>query len=378
MASEKWIQVAAEQTPAERAGHVAIVDGFGRMWIHGGTHSKNVPPADQLDFIELDAIDLSAKTGRSWTPVQPAGTPPAARTMHSAVTDGFGGMWIFGGMRVGQTGPSSDLVFNDVHFFDFEGKNWTQIECTGDLPTKRFGHSAVLTSLKHMWIFGGIGNFLGFDGNFEALAYLNLATNSWFRVTSKGTAPPILLGHASVLDAAGRMWVLGGQYSQGKTNDKVYYLDTSLMQNTEWKMLEEFGSAPIQRKSGCAVIETSGKLWGYGGSLGSLEHGTFGDDLYWLDTTGPAPTTATSTTTRHPKDLNPNHSGGHPKDPNSSGGHPKDPDSSGGSTILVIVLLLVAAALIGGGVFFFRRRRDMRLMQDIGEPRQVELSETRA
>ena len=45
------------------------------------------------------------------------------------------------------------------------------------------------------------------------------------------------------------------------------------MQNTEWKMLEEFGSAPIQRKSGCAVIETSGKLWGYGGSLGSLEHG---------------------------------------------------------------------------------------------------------
>ncbi|CAK9006918.1 unnamed protein product [Durusdinium trenchii] len=116
--------------------------------------------------------------------------------------------------------------------------------------------------------------------------------------------------------------------------------DTSLMQNTEWKMLEEFGSAPIQRKSGCAVIETSGKLWGYGGSLGSLEHGaplragTFGDDLYWLDTTGPAPTTATSTTTRHPKDLNPNHSGGHPKDPNSSGGHPKDPDSSGGSTIL--------------------------------------------
>ena len=44
----------------------------------------------------------------------------------------------------------------------------------------------------------------------------------------------------------------------------------------------------------------------------------------------------------------------------------------------VIVLLLVAAALIGGGVFFFRRRRDMRLMQDIGEPRQVELGEARA
>ena len=59
-------------------------------------------------FDRQDAIDLSAKTGRSWTPVQPAGTPPAARTMHSAVTDGFGGMWIFGGMRVGQTGPSSD------------------------------------------------------------------------------------------------------------------------------------------------------------------------------------------------------------------------------------------------------------------------------
>lgn len=45
-----------EQTPAERAGHVAIVDGFGRMWIHGGTHGKKVPPADQLDFIELDWV----------------------------------------------------------------------------------------------------------------------------------------------------------------------------------------------------------------------------------------------------------------------------------------------------------------------------------
>lgn len=57
-----------------------------------------------------DAIDLSAKTGHygSWTPVQTAGTPPAARTMHSAVTDGFGGMWIFGGLRVGPSTSPSD------------------------------------------------------------------------------------------------------------------------------------------------------------------------------------------------------------------------------------------------------------------------------
>ncbi|CAK9006916.1 unnamed protein product [Durusdinium trenchii] len=343
------------ENSSKRYGHVSIVDGFGRMWIHGGTHGATVPPADQMDYIELDAIDLSAKTGHygSWTPVQTAGTPPAARTMHSAVTDGFGGMWIFGGLRVGPSTSPSEAIFNDVQYFDFEGKNWTQIECAGDLPTKRFGHSAVLTSLKHMWIFGGQGE----PDNFEALAYLNLVTQSWFRVTSKGTAPPSLLAHASVLDAAGRMWVLGGQASPDQANGKVYYLDTSLMQNTEWKMLEEFGSAPLPRIGGRAVIETSGKLWGFGGTLGPPRDGTFPKDLYWLDTTGPAPTTATSTTTRHPKDPNPN---------------------SGGSTILVIVLLLVAAALIGGGVFFFRRRRDMRLMQDIGEPRQVELGEARA
>ena len=45
------------------------------------------------------------------------------------------------------------------------------------------------------------------------------------------------------------------------------------MQNTEWKMLEEFGSAPLPRIGGRAVIETSGKLWGFGGTLGPPRDG---------------------------------------------------------------------------------------------------------
>eukprot|EP00913_Durusdinium_trenchii_P023645 g22215.t1 len=254
-----WDKIELESAPSGRFLHSMVLHAR-RIWIFGGAKNSEGPgdepfndlqcfdmasekwiqvaPAQRLgsDPSPSDAIDLSAKTGHygSWTPVQTAGTPPAARTMHSAVTDGFGGMWIFGGLRVGPSTSPSEAIFNDVQYFDFEGKNWTQIECAGDLPTKRFGHSAVLTSLtlrggKHMWIFGGQGE----PDNFEALAYLNLVTQSWFRVTSKGTAPPSLLAHASVLDAAGRMWVLGGQASPDQANGKVYYLDTLLNLLTE-------------------------------------------------------------------------------------------------------------------------------------------------
>ena len=43
-----------KENSSKRYGHVSIVDGFGRMWIHGGTHGATVPPADQMDYIELD------------------------------------------------------------------------------------------------------------------------------------------------------------------------------------------------------------------------------------------------------------------------------------------------------------------------------------
>eukprot|EP00913_Durusdinium_trenchii_P033924 g31755.t1 len=54
--------------------------------------------------------------------------------------------------------------------------------------------------------------------------------------------------------------------------------------------------------------------------------------------------------------------------------HPKDAKAqkSGGSVTLVVVLLLVFLAILGAGLLFYRLfRRDQRLMQDIGEPRQV-------
>eukprot|EP00438_Fugacium_kawagutii_P029017 Skav200744 [mRNA] locus=scaffold1117:9668:10207:- [translate_table: standard] len=151
-------------------------------------------------------------------------------------------------------------------------------------------------------------------------------------------------------------------------NDKVFYIDTNMYANAGWNEVEEFrGSAQrtspnaqwkeveelrgaALRTAPMAAIETNGRMYCYGGVLEKDEGRDPLATIAWLDTNQPAPSTATTSA------------------------HPLDRASGGGVGVgTILVILLVVAAIVAGGLFFLRRRREMRLLQEVQEPRQVEL-----
>ena len=57
---------------------------------------------------------------------------------------------IFG--RFGGKGDQHD--YNDTWSFDISTRKWTELQCTGSIPSPRAGHAAVLVD-DVMYVFGG-------------------------------------------------------------------------------------------------------------------------------------------------------------------------------------------------------------------------------
>lgn len=99
-----------------------------------------------------------------WTEYSTNKRAPTPRRGHSSViADTY--MIIFGGCYM------ESKCYNDVHFLDFRSKSWTKVNTTGEIPSSRQSHSAVLHG-STMWVFGGSSN----DGYLNDLYSLNLET----------------------------------------------------------------------------------------------------------------------------------------------------------------------------------------------------------
>lgn len=360
---EQWKEVAPKNSPKGRYGHSAIVTPSGKMWIYGGG-MMNLETGVDESATELVYIGLKeGATSESWSQVQPE-KKPKDRVFHTAVYyEGF--MWIFGGAMQAR-GPDN-TVFNDVHAFDTEANSWSEISCEGQKPAPRQAHSAVIGADGRMWVYGG--NALTMSGGppnydsafFKDLHVLDLNEKRWSKVETAGFLPGLLFHHASVMDAAGRLWLVGGvAFQQRHYSGNAYFLDTTLADDS-WHGVPEFNDTanpnapPLDKMASRAIIESSGKIWVFGG-IRSQGHISKKDwSIYWLDSNAPKPTSSTTSAS-----------------PSSGDG------SGGGNAGVVIIVILLLLALGGGGVFFFiHRRRNLRLLQEVHEPRQVEIGELR-
>ena len=54
----------------------------------------------------------------------------------------------FGGYR------SQNVYLNDTWSFDISTRKWTELQCTGSIPSPRYGHTTVLVD-DVMYVFGG-------------------------------------------------------------------------------------------------------------------------------------------------------------------------------------------------------------------------------
>jgi len=207
--------------PTARYRHSAVYDAANNtMTIFGGAGAGYLN-----DVWVLSHANGSGGTP-TWTPLTPTGGPPTGRSSTSAIYDSSTNtMTIFAGFN----GSSGTTVFDDVwvlsHANGMGGTpEWTELSPAGTPPAARTEHTAVFdTAENEMLVFGG-DDVQGTEFNdVWALSNPNgVGTPQWTLLTPTGGPPAARLLHSAVYDAIiliGRMTVFGGTDGTDRLND---------------------------------------------------------------------------------------------------------------------------------------------------------------
>lgn len=117
-------------------------------------------------------------------------------------------LYIFGGCDV------SMQCFNDLHTYNTDSHAWLRLNSTGDRPSKRGGHSAVVIGTRII-IFGGSSQSLELNDIYE----YDAVTDHWKNLLPEGERPSGRSNHVCTVDEDGNMILVGGYSSKGYLND---------------------------------------------------------------------------------------------------------------------------------------------------------------
>ena len=256
--------------------HTAVLSPAGRMWVFAGRDDK----VSYQFLSDTWYIDLQAAS-HSWTQVL-TGNSPSARGRHSAVLAPTGKLWIHGGT------DNTNSLLSDLWYLQTENltsPTWTELAAGSS--SERKDHSAVITASGRMYIcFGGISS-----GQTNSLRYIDLedSSPSWIDVNPCCNTPPgVRWNRGAVLSDAGRMWVFGGLgWSSGPFyHNDLWWID--LEDGTpNWNEVSVTGNVPPSRVDSVAVLTSTGRFWLFGGSD---SEGNVENDLWYIDVEAPSPT----------------------------------------------------------------------------------------
>ncbi|GAV06861.1 hypothetical protein RvY_16776 [Ramazzottius varieornatus] len=128
--------------PLARSGHRICIDN-GNLYSFGGFNSTCRSTNNGL-FPELWKLNLATQR---WTLLS-SGSPLEAASHTMVLQDSC--LLIFGGTGY----PWGQRLSNTIHVFHIPSAAWTGLQCLGDIPTPRYGHSMSLTS-DGMFVLGG-------------------------------------------------------------------------------------------------------------------------------------------------------------------------------------------------------------------------------
>ncbi|KAF8492369.1 hypothetical protein F5888DRAFT_909631 [Russula emetica] len=212
LVSREWTRLVIDGPgPGGRYYHTMTLVGS-KLFVFGGRTAKR-------RFNDIWALDLnSLNSNPFWESYEPAigNEKPLPRAAHVSVTTGDR-IIIFGGR-----GGAHD--FNDTWSFNISTRKWTELQCTGSIPSPRANHAAVLID-DVMYVYGGrsVGRT-----NLGDLTALNLSTHRWIAFQDIGSSPSGRSRHAMACDGT-RVFVLGGELSPGAQADDtklIHVLDT--------------------------------------------------------------------------------------------------------------------------------------------------------
>ena len=309
--------------PGARMGAVSWLDPNGDLWIFGGLGYIS----DQNDLWKYDLIsqEWTWVSGSSFTSqpgtygikgIASASNIPGARYASVSWVDSHGNLWLFGGFGFDFAGDYGDL--NDLWKFDPATLEWTWVSggntrnqagiygpqgtaTSANVPGGRVAAVSWIDSSGSHWLFGGSGSNPSTPGQLNDLWKYDPPTNEWTWVSgsntvdqagtygTKGTAdllnvPGARDRAASWLDSNGKLWLFGGEGRDSanafsELNDLWKYDPTI----NEWTWVSgsitvdqagTYGTKgtaaslniPGARDGAVAWIDSSGKLWLFGGN----------------------------------------------------------------------------------------------------------------
>lgn len=254
--SSAWSQVQTQGIlPPRRSGALGVVHEQ-KMFIFGGYDGRDGNYFNDLYYFNFDS--------QRWDEMPSAiGDRPEARTDHIMVLH-KNCIYVFGGYN----GTSR---FNDLCGYDMDAKRWDHVDTSGDVPSRRFGHSGVVHAASNRLIVFG-----GWDGRdtLNDLYEFNFCTREWKKIETQGTSPPHRYRHTAVL-YGDSMFVFGGvDKSHSRFND-FQRLDLT---NNTWTEVCTTGTIPSSRTFHRAVVVGS-KMYLLGGYDGTDRL----QDLYSID-----------------------------------------------------------------------------------------------
>jgi len=221
---------------------------------------------------------LNSKNFAKWVSPKFFGQLPTKRFKHTATC--FGKKVLFIG------GQETDTKrFNDVIFYDTETQTFTKPSVKGDRVPNFSRHSASLVGEK-VYIFGG---FDGHGTNFELATY-NTSNRYWTNIPKeaiKGTLPNSRTNHASAV-VGKKVFIFGGnnndEHGRYQVLDDLHVLDTTSAE-LEWSQPRVTGDKPCARSGHC-MTSIGTKLYLFGGGVWNEDEGWVEkfNDIHIFDT----------------------------------------------------------------------------------------------
>jgi hypothetical protein len=232
-----------DERPGRLSEHVAAYDPERReLLVFGGTDT--IPEACAVG----GAVELNDETWiydepcRKWTRV--AAVAPSAVGRHMAAW-GDGSVWVFGGRyRAPEQTSGAYELYGDLHRFDMDKRQWSQVEVEGASPAPRVNGTLIWDSWRNkLWLFGG--NTSSDGGRYEArndVWSFEPSDNRWTEEDIEGTSPPPRLFHAALYDAmSDELVIFGGADETAFSLSARYFNDIWALSLSEltWTLLGE-------------------------------------------------------------------------------------------------------------------------------------------
>ena len=181
-ATSSWARMALSgYVPPARAYH-AMACTATSVYVFGGEDASGNLLSDTVRVQNINTV------GTSWFVPGVTGTLPTARKAHT-LTHSNGKFYLFGGASVGGS------KLNDAYSFDTATLAWVSLATSGERPTGRDGHTAVVLDEK-LYIFGGADT----SGNLNDVRVLDLHSRRWSHPRAAGgVAPSPRWGHMGAL-----------------------------------------------------------------------------------------------------------------------------------------------------------------------------------